>query len=405
MEPTGEASGKEVAEGNNVLAVTTAVVGPTSEGSDDGQSEPDKLEVPVQEMHGSTGDDSGGKEPEAMVKAEPVAQESAVPSDQSPPAAAEGAPVVPNGVGDEKPEVKPEGEPQVPQVPATEIPSTEPAPATEGGTPVVPPVGEPSEVPAPEASGSPAAAGGEKPEVKPQGESQAPANEAKPQGEPQAPANEVPGVQPAAGGEDDFSLFDSQADLEEIFSAMEDVKKDEANAIATAVQALESGQDAATALQSVSTEVAEKIQKQLEERTAAEEEHFVTEEEFVSHAKASLSKTWYHCLYFLTFKSETGVASKKVMYDSLKEALSKSPVDVLPEHMFNFGLSTLIKVMLYEKPIVTFKRGGEFKLEVKRKKMQELLQQIGPPMSKRPVVTKKEEKKMISDFFNNDKLF
>ncbi len=392
MEPTGEASGKEVAEGNNVPAVTTAVVGPASEGSDDGQSEPDKLEVPVQEMHGSTGDDSEGKEPEAVVKAEPAAQESAVPSDQSPPATAEGAPVVSDAAGGEKPEVKPEGEPQVPQAPATEIPSTEPAHATEGGAPVVPPVGEPSEVPAPEASGSPAAAGSEKPE-------------AKPQGEPQAPANEVPGVQPAAGGEDDFSLFDSQADLEEIFSAMEDVKKDEANAIATAVQALESGQDAATALQSVSTEVAEKIQKQLEERTAAEEEHFVTEEEFVNHAKDSLSKTWYHCLYFLTFKSETGVASKKVMYDSLKEALSKSPVDVLPEHMFNFGLSTLIKVMLYEKPIVTFKRGGEFKLEVKRKKMQELLQQIGPPMSKRPVVTKKEEKKMISDFFNNDKLF
>jgi hypothetical protein len=93
------------------------------------------------------------------------------------------------------------------------------------------------------------------------------------------------------------------------------------------------------------------------------------------------------------------------MYDALKEPLSKSPVDVLPEHMFNFGLSNLIKVILYEKPVVTFKRGGEFKLEVKRKKMQELLQQVGPPMSKRPIVTMKEEKKMISDFFSNEKLF
>jgi len=270
----------------------------------------------------------------------------------------------------------------------------QPAPAAAQGTPAAPAAGGPSEVPAQQAPGSAPAAGGENPEAMPQGEPLV-QGAAAPTGQPA----------PAAGGGDDFSMFDSQADLEEIFSAMEDVKKDEANAIATAVQALESGQDAATALQSVSTEVAERIQKQLEERSAAEEEHFVTEEEFVSHAKASLSKTWYHCLYFLTFKSETGVASKKVMYDALKEPLSKSPVDMLPEHMFNFGLSNLIKVQLYEKPVVTFKRGGEFKLEVKRKKMQELLQQVGPPMSKRPVVTRKEEKKMISDFFTNDKLF
>ncbi|NMC05233.1 MAG: hypothetical protein GYA24_08480 [Candidatus Lokiarchaeota archaeon] len=224
-----------------------------------------------------------------------------------------------------------------------------------------------------------------------------------------SPAQEGPSSEgttaPAAGGEDDFSIFDSQADLEEIFSAMADVKKDEANAIATAVQAIESGQDAAAALQSLSSDVAEKIQKQLEERSAVEEEHFVTEEDFVKHAMNSTAKTWYHCLYFLTFKSESGVASKKVMYDALKESLSKSPVDVLPEHMFNFGLSTLIKVMLYDKPVVSFKRGGEFKLEVKRKKMQELLHQVGPPLSKRPVVTRKDEKKYINDFFSNDKLF
>ncbi|MBN2150972.1 MAG: hypothetical protein JW839_05990 [Candidatus Lokiarchaeota archaeon] len=220
---------------------------------------------------------------------------------------------------------------------------------------------------------------------------------------PEAPAETPADVPPAAGGEDDFSIFDSQADLEEIFGAMEEVKKEEADAIASAVQAIESGQDTATALQSLSSDVAEKIQKQLEER-AAEEEHFVTEEEFVKHASTSAAKTWYHCLYFLAFKSESGTASKKVLYDALKEPLSKSPVDVLPEHMFNFGLSTLIKIQLYEKPIVLFKRGGEFKLDVNRKKLQELLIQIGPPLSKRPVVTRKEEKKMIDEFFT-DTLF
>ena len=204
---------------------------------------------------------------------------------------------------------------------------------------------------------------------------------------------------------DDESFFESKADLEEIFSAMADVKKDEAIAIASAVAAIESGQDAASALKDLSSDVADKIQKQLEERSIEEEEAFVTEEEFIQHARNSQSKTWYHCLYFLAFNSESGTATKKVMYDALKETLSTSPVDPMPEHMFNFGLSALVKVMLYDKPVVSFKRGGVFSLETNRKKLKELLLTAGMPMSRRPVVTKKEEKKMISDFFENDKLF
>jgi hypothetical protein len=203
---------------------------------------------------------------------------------------------------------------------------------------------------------------------------------------------------------DDESIFESKADLEEIFSAMADVKKGEAKAIASAVAAIESGQDAASALKDLSSDVADKIQKQLEERSLAEEVVFVTEEDFIQHARNSLSKTWYHCIYFLAFKSESGTATKKVMYDALKEILSKSPVDPVPEHMFNFGLSALVKVMLYDKPVVSFKK-GEFALETNRKKLQELLLTAGRPMSRRPVVTRKEEKKMISDFFDTDKLF
>ncbi|HME53463.1 MAG TPA: hypothetical protein VKM55_14660 [Candidatus Lokiarchaeia archaeon] len=204
---------------------------------------------------------------------------------------------------------------------------------------------------------------------------------------------------------DDESLFESKADLEEIFSAMEDVKKDEAKAIASAVAAIESGQDAASALKDLSSDVADKIQKQLDERSLEEEQVFVTEDDFIQHARNSLSKTWYHCIYFLAFNSESGTATKKVLYDALKDVLSKSPVDSVPEHMFNFGLSALVKVMLYDKPIVSFKRGGEFSLETNRKKLQELLLAAGMPMSRRPVVTKKMEKKMISDFFENEKLF
>ncbi len=202
---------------------------------------------------------------------------------------------------------------------------------------------------------------------------------------------------------DDDSLFESDGDLDEIFSAMEDVKKEEAKAVAKAITAIESGEtDAKEALSSLSADVAQKIQQQLEKRSAEEEKTFVTEEDFIKYAieKQALSKTWYHCLYFLAFKSEDGTANKKVLYEALKEVLSKSPVDPVPEHMFNFGLSALVKVQLYDAPVVKFK-AGTFTLQVKRKKMQDLLLAIGRPLSKRPVVTKKEEKKMINDFFGD----
>lgn len=216
---------------------------------------------------------------------------------------------------------------------------------------------------------------------------------------------EIPG---AAGGEvsdlDDESIFESEGDLEEIFSAMEDVKKEEAKAVADAMKSIESGEkQMEEALANVSGELAEKIQKQLQERTKEDQKSFVSEDDFVANArqKNALEKTWYHCLHYLAFKAEDGTADKRVLYEALKDTLSKSPVDPVPEHMFNFGLGALVKVQLYEKPAVSFKK-GVFTLQVNKKKMQALLQQIGPPLSKRPVVTEKEKKKMINDFFSDD---
>ncbi len=354
VEPKEEYSGEEATASTDAPTATIAAEATEPKEPEKIPSEPTDLEARVQETPVSPGT-GGGDKPEMVKDVEPLATEAAVPSEQGPPPAEAASPEAPAGQAPPAAAAPPEA-PASPAPPAAAAPPEE-APATL----------EPS------------------------------ATGATPQ---DAPGQEPP----ATGGEDDFSIFDSQADLEEIFSAMEDVKKEEATAIASAVQAIESGQDATTALQSMSTEVAEKIQKQLEERSAAEEEHFVTEEEFIKHAMMSTAKTWYHCLYFLAFKSETGTASKKVLYEALKETLSKSPVDVMPEHMFNFGLSNLIKIILYEKPVVLFKRGGEFKLDVNRRKLQELLQQVGPPLSKRPIVTKKEEKKMITDFFS-DKLF
>jgi hypothetical protein len=196
------------------------------------------------------------------------------------------------------------------------------------------------------------------------------------------------------------SIFDSSADLEDILSAMEDVKQDEAESIAKAVKAIELGETGASEmLAGMSTDIQDKIQKTLDQRSLEQKQDFVTEEDFVAMASTKTDRTWYHCLFYLAFNSEDGSAGKKILYDALKNDLSKSPVDPLPEHMFNFGLSSLVKVQLYDKPLVGFKK-STFTLQFDRKKLQELLLQIGRPLSKRPIITKKEEQKMIEDFFS-----
>ncbi|MHA1846560.1 MAG: hypothetical protein ACTSXU_02815, partial [Promethearchaeota archaeon] len=169
------------------------------------------------------------------------------------------------------------------------------------------------------------------------------------------------------------------------------------------IQKISSDDQALEVLEDLPDELAEKIQKELESRKIETEENFVSDEDFIKKNKNALPKVWYHCLHYLAFKSEDGTATKKGLYEALKDVLSKSPIDPMPEHMFNFGLSALIKVQLYNKPVVSFKN-GLFSLQVNKKKMQELLMKIGRPLSRRPVVTKEEEKEMISDFFSSDDL-
>ncbi|MHA1680521.1 MAG: hypothetical protein ACTSUE_05895 [Promethearchaeota archaeon] len=201
-------------------------------------------------------------------------------------------------------------------------------------------------------------------------------------------------------GEEDESIFDSEGDLEEIFSAMSDVKKDEEKILKSALEAIESGEAVMEEqLGNMSAELAEKIQSELKAREAEDEENFVTEEEFINQHKDDLEKIWYHCLFFLAFKSEDGKATKHGLYESLKDVVSKSPIDPLPEHMFNFGLSSLIKIQLYEKPIVSFDSSG-FSLQIDKKMLQDLLLKIGRPLSRRPVITQEEEKKMFQDFLD-----
>ncbi|MBD3186894.1 hypothetical protein GF325_08720 [Candidatus Bathyarchaeota archaeon] len=204
--------------------------------------------------------------------------------------------------------------------------------------------------------------------------------------------------------DDGESLFDSEDDLQEIFSAMNEVREDEEKLIQDTVEKIESGQsEMEEQLGQISEDLADKIQMELQARGVEQQENFVTEEQFIKDHKNDLEKIWYHCLFFLVFNSEDGTATKKGLYESLKFTVSKSPIDPIQEHMFNFGLSALIKIQLYDKAIVSFK-GGTFTLQVDRKKMQELLLAVGRPLSKRPVITEEEEQDMFDKFFNTDEL-
>lgn len=207
------------------------------------------------------------------------------------------------------------------------------------------------------------------------------------------------------GHEESFndSVFEFEGDLEEIMQAMSEVEDQTEALTQEALDAIESGSMSLEDME-ISDELAQKIQEQMEQKEEEADKIFVSEEEFIKKNQNALSKIWYHALYHLVFKTEDGKASKRGLYESLKDVVSKSPIDPMPEHMFQFGLSALIKVMLYDKPVCTFEK-GDFLLQVDKKKMQELLVKIGRPLSRRPVITKKEEKEMFSEFFKGDDLF
>jgi hypothetical protein len=170
-----------------------------------------------------------------------------------------------------------------------------------------------------------------------------------------------------------------------------------------ALEAIESGSLSLEDME-ISEELALKIQEQMEKKEAETEKLFVSEDDFIEKNQNALSKIWYHALYHLVFKTEDGKATKRGLYESLKDDVSTSPIDPMPEHMFQFGLSALVKVMLYDKPVCTFEK-GDFLLQVDKRKIQELMVKIGRPLSRRPVITKKEEKKMFNDFFDGGDLF
>ena len=125
---------------------------------------------------------------------------------------------------------------------------------------------------------------------------------------------------------------------------------------------------------------------------------------FLDYVKSRRDKIWYHALYYLVFEVEDNTASKALLYDLLKEVTSKSAIDPIPEHKFYFGLGYILRLSLNNNKIIRYISGGKFKVNpnVSIKKLKEILENSGEPISTRPIIEESEKKKMFKDFLKDD---
>jgi hypothetical protein len=184
-------------------------------------------------------------------------------------------------------------------------------------------------------------------------------------------------------------------ELKEMKEAIETVKQEELSA--------SSGQEGANLpLSGISSELEERIKQELLERKEEKVTRVITPEKFVEYAKEKRDKIWYHVLYYLVFNAEDNIASKELLYDMLKMDTTKSPIDPLPEHQFYFGLGYILKLSINERKIVRFVKGGKFKINIGIEGLKNLLDQIGEPISTRPILDEEEKKDMFMDFLKDD---
>ncbi len=215
---------------------------------------------------------------------------------------------------------------------------------------------------------------------------------------------EVPEVIPSQESEID-SYLKEREQLTQDFSDLEELDLDELTEMKEAIASVseeEIGVDGeARPQQVVSDELEEKIRTELEKRKEAYKEKEVTAEDFQNYIKEKRDKIWYHSLYYLVFETEDHSAPKEGLYDVLKEVCSKNPIDPIPQQQFYFGLGYILRLKLYDKDIVKYK-GGKFKININVENLKKILEENGEPISRRPVISEEEQKKMISDFLKDD---
>ncbi|MHA1869455.1 MAG: hypothetical protein ACTSXF_00770, partial [Promethearchaeota archaeon] len=149
----------------------------------------------------------------------------------------------------------------------------------------------------------------------------------------------------------------------------------------------------------ISEDLERKIQAELELKR--KQKKLITEEMFKEKCKANRTKIWYHALWHLVFKSDDHKATKEGLYEFLKEVTSKSAIDPIPKHKFFFGLGFILRLKLEDKPVVIFNEGN-LELNVGVDQLIDILQEVGPPISTRPVITEEEKRNMFLDFLTDD---
>ena len=194
----------------------------------------------------------------------------------------------------------------------------------------------------------------------------------------------------------DFSDIDEIDfdELKEMQQAIESVKQEELVNVEGQESVIETSQE-------ISKELEDRIKKELSKRKDVEEE-VITPERFSEYIKSKREKIWYHALYFLVFEVEDHIASKALLYDVLKEVTSKSPIDPIPEHRFYFGLGYILRLTINAKKIIRYMTGGKLKVNVNVDILKTILEEVGKPISTKPIIEEKEKKKMFDNFLKDD---
>lgn len=144
-----------------------------------------------------------------------------------------------------------------------------------------------------------------------------------------------------------------------------------------------------------------KIQAELEKKK--KKKIIVTEDMFKKYCSTKRNKVWYHALWFLIFSIEDHEASKQSLYEALCNVTSKSAIDPLPEHTFYFGLINILRLTLNDRKIIDF-TGDKLKINKLAgiDLLTDLLREIGPPISERPVISEEKKKDMFMKFLTDD---
>ncbi|TKJ27098.1 MAG: hypothetical protein CEE42_03280 [Promethearchaeota archaeon Loki_b31] len=194
------------------------------------------------------------------------------------------------------------------------------------------------------------------------------------------------------------------------FSDLEEIDFDELQDMQKAIEAVKQEDSQVTGediLQTpvsrgVSSELEERIKQELIERKKEKAKEIITPEKFLERAKNKRDKIWYHSLYYLVYQAEDNIASKALLYDTLKEITSKSPIDPIPENQFYFGLGYILRLTLNDKKVVKYMKGGKLNINIGIKGIREILEKVGEPISTRPILKEEEKKKMYTNFLKDE---